>query len=241
MRDSRRSILLVLGLAGAVLALVLAGVRAAPPAASSAGYARYRADAATAKRDGVPVLPAATRAASFRFAAGTAPADRDAVLSSIARARPEARRLVALVDGLVDVRIGSTGVSGAIGLTRPGARYAVTLDLGPVARATASAASTVSSSTSSATSSTSRCCPTTRWPRCTPASRPATAATQGVSGACANGHERFAESFAKWATGDIGVDLGTGYKVPPPGPTLGRLGRPARAPRRAVGQLDPGR
>ena len=28
--------------------------------------------------------------------------------------------------------------------------------------------------------------------------------------------ERFAESFAKWATGDIGVDLYLGYKVPPP-------------------------
>ena len=28
--------------------------------------------------------------------------------------------------------------------------------------------------------------------------------------------ERFAESFAKWASGDIGVDLYLGYKVPPP-------------------------
>jgi hypothetical protein len=39
---------------------------------------------------------------------------------------------------------------------------------------------------------------------------------QQSSGACASERERFAESFAKWATGDIGVDLYLGYKVPPP-------------------------
>ena len=38
----------------------------------------------------------------------------------------------------------------------------------------------------------------------------------GNSGGCANRDERFAESFAKWASGDIGVDLYLGYKVPPP-------------------------
>jgi hypothetical protein len=49
---------------------------------------------------------------------------------------------------------------------------------------------------------------------------------QGVSGACASEPERFAESFAKWATGDIGVDLYVGYKVPPPTPTLDAWGEP---------------
>jgi len=226
MRDSRRSILLVLALAGAVLALVLAGVRAAPPAASSAGYARYRADAATAKRDGVPVLPAATRAATFRFAAGTAPADRDAVLSSIARARPEARRLVALVDGLVDVRIGSTGVSGAIGLTRPGARYAVTLDLGPVARAYGQRGIDRVVLHELGHVVDFALLPDDAMAALQAGIPTGYGCDQGVSGACANGHERFAESFAKWATGDIGVDLGTGYKVPPPGPTLDVWGVP---------------
>ena len=84
----------------------------------------------------------------------------------------------------------------------------------------------MSSSTSSATSSTSRCCPTTRWPTLQAGIPTGYGCDQGVSGACANGHERFAESFAKWATGDIGVDLGTGYKVPPPGPTLDAWGVP---------------
>jgi hypothetical protein len=36
------------------------------------------------------------------------------------------------------------------------------------------------------------------------------------SGSSASPQERFAESFAKWATGDIGVDLYLGYAVPPP-------------------------
>ena len=40
--------------------------------------------------------------------------------------------------------------------------------------------------------------------------------------------ERFAESFAKWATGDIGLDLFIGYKVLPPDADARRLGRPAR-------------
>ena len=35
-----------------------------------------------------------------------------------------------------------------------------------------------------------------------------------------------AESFAKWATGDIGVDVNLGYAIPPPEPSLGSWGRP---------------
>src|ERR671920_613962 len=49
---------------------------------------------------------------------------------------------------------------------------------------------------------------------------------QGVSGACATSAERFAESFANGAAGDIGVALYVGYKVPPPAPTLDAGGEP---------------
>jgi len=45
------------------------------------------------------------------------------------------------------------------------------------------------------------------------------------TGSCAPARERFAESFAKWATGDLGIDLYAGYKVPPP-PDLEAWGRP---------------
>src|ERR671933_601701 len=47
---------------------------------------------------------------------------------------PAARRLVDLVDGLVDVRVGPTGQPGTLGLTESGGpRYQVTVDLGRVA------------------------------------------------------------------------------------------------------------
>ena len=36
------------------------------------------------------------------------------------------------------------------------------------------------------------------------------------TGACAPPKERFAETFAKWATGDIGLNIQLGYKVLPP-------------------------
>jgi hypothetical protein len=226
MRESRGFILAALVLAGAALALVLAVARGPAPAASSSGSAHYRVDAATAHRDGLPVLPKRTRAATFRFAAGTAPADRAAVLDAVARSRPAARRLVGLVDGVVDLRIGPTGEAGAIGLTQPGPRYAVTLDLGTVWRAFgqrgidrvvlhelghvvdfALLPDDVMAALQAGIPAGFGC-------------------DQGISGACANARERFAESFAKWATGDIGVDLSAGYKVPPPGPTLDAWGAP---------------
>jgi hypothetical protein len=45
-----------------------------------------------------------TRAATLRFAPGVKPKDRAWILASIARARPEAQRLIAEIDGLVEVR-----------------------------------------------------------------------------------------------------------------------------------------
>jgi hypothetical protein len=49
---------------------------------------------------------------------------------------------------------------------------------------------------------------------------------EGMLGACANREERFAETFAKWALGDIGVNLDIGYKVPPPSTSLTQWGEP---------------
>ncbi|MEA2305047.1 MAG: hypothetical protein QOH43_2327, partial [Solirubrobacteraceae bacterium] len=51
----------------------------------------------------------------------------------------------------------------------------------------------------------------------------------GVTGTCATTAERFAESFWKWASGDIGIGMWLGYKVPPPGPSLDAWGAPLAA------------
>ena len=182
-------------------------------------------------RDHVPVCPPAR--APRRSTSPRAPrrADRDAFLAAVADARPAARRLFDLVDGLVDVRIGPTGEARAIGLTESdGDRYIVTVDFATVAQ---------------------------RYGRrgidrvvlheighvvdfaIVPRGRDRHAARrrdpgrvrcdEGVSGACADEPERFAESFAKWATGDIGADLYIGYKVLPPSPTLEAWGAPLAA------------
>ncbi len=50
----------------------------------------------------------------------------------------------------------------------------------------------------------------------------------GQLGACATSEERFAESFAKWAADDIGVNLSIGYKVPPPALPLAAWAEPLK-------------
>jgi hypothetical protein len=220
MRDSRRLILPVLALAAA-LVLPVAGARRTAVSATGAA--------------GPPGISALDRAATFRFAPGTAPADRDAVLAAVARARPPARRLVALVDGLTEVRVGATGTAGVLGLTENRAgRYTVTLDLRTVAaqydrrgidRVVLHELGHVIDAA---------LVPPTTMATLQAGIPSGYGCDGGTTGGCAAPPERFAESFAKWATGDIGVDLYVGYKVPPPGPTLDAWGAP-------LAQLAPGR
>ena len=176
-----------------------------------------------------PGAGGADAAGTFTFAAAAAPADRQAFLVAIASARPEARALIDRIDGLVDVRIGPTGQN-AIGLAAGSAAgWTVTVDLGPVAarngprgieRVVLHELGHVVDHTLVDPALAARL----------DAGIPAGwGCDQGSSGACANRSERFAESFAKWATGDIGLDLYVGYKVPPPAPSLDAWGAPLAA------------
>ena len=228
MVDGRRILLAVVAVASL---LALTGVakphraqRAAP--GSEVAGARYRLDPAAAKRDGAQWLAPATRHAGLRFDPSVAQGDRQVVAAAIAAARPEARRLVDLVDGLVDVRVGAIG-GRAVGLTHgESTGYSVTLDLGVVssrygerglqrlvlhelghvvdhALLPDAVVATLDAGIPSG------------W-----------GCDQGTMGACANREERFAETFAKWALGDIGVNLDIGYKVPPPALPLDVWGAP---------------
>src|SRR3954452_6788458 len=219
MRDSRRLLLPVLALAACAAVL-----------AAAAGARRTAASAA-----GAPAISTADRAATFRFAPGTAAADREAVLASLAAARPSPRRLVGAVDGLVEVRAGPTGAPGVLGLTegRDG-RYTVTLDLRTVAarygrrgidRVVLHELGHVVDFA---------LVPAATMGRLQAGIPAGYGCDQGDTGGCAARPERFAESFAKWATVYIGVALYIGYKVPPPGPTLDDWGAP-------LAQLAPGR
>jgi hypothetical protein len=158
----------------------------------------------------------AERAATFAFDPGVAPADRAAFLSAVDAAQPQTRALLDTIDGLVDVHI-TTTPSGTVGVTKSvGNRYSVTVDLGVVAHhygrrgierdVLHELGHVVDFALVSQALDDQLDAAVPRGYGC----------DQGLSGACADEVERFAESFAKWATGDIGVDLYIGYKVPPP-------------------------
>ncbi|MEP6954105.1 MAG: hypothetical protein ABI950_08610 [Solirubrobacteraceae bacterium] len=195
--------------------------------APEVGGARYRVIATEADRDGARRLSSAVEDSTFRFVPGTPEVSRQAVLRAVADASPAARRLIGLVDGLVVVRVGPTGAAGAIGLTTmrdPG--YDVVVDLGPVSQRYGQRGidrvvlhelgHVIDHAIVPAA-----------LDRQLGAGIPAGyGCDQGSSGACASADERFAESFAKWAVGDIGLDLTLGYKVMPPEPSLSAWGAP---------------
>jgi hypothetical protein len=209
-------------------ALAIASVLALAGIASS-----HRGQSATA---GQPTISEEVRRAGLQFDPTVAEGDRQAVLDAIASARPDARALIDVVDGLVDVGVAATG-GHSVGLTQQaGTRYRVTLDLGTVsarygkrgiARLVlhelghvidfALVPDPLKTVLDSGIPTGLGC-------------------EEGVLGGCANREERFAETFAKWALGDIGVNLNIGYKVPPPrlpldtwGAPLARLANEAQA------------
>jgi hypothetical protein len=226
---SPRIYLAVLALVGAVLALfAVVGSRAQPSVApAEVDGARYRLDAADAHRYGARPLPESARRATFRFDPDVAPSVRQAFLDAVSAARPEARRLIGLVDGLIYVRVGPTGVPGAIGLTEdeePG--YRVTVDLGLVA-ARFGQRGTERTVLHELGHVVDHALVTDDVVAAMDAEIPAGYGCEdGKLGACAKPEERFAETFAKWALGDIGVNLDIGYKVPPPAVALDVWGRP---------------
>jgi hypothetical protein len=161
----------------------------------------------------------------LRFDPAVSAADRRVVVGAIAAARPEARALVGRVDGLVTIAVGPTGV-GAVGLTEGNPRdgYRVTLDLAAVAgRSGARGISRLVLHELGHVVDHVLLSPEQQ--RDLDAGiPPGYACPPGeATGACAARDERFAETFAKWASGDIGINVSLGYKVPPP-PSLDAWG-----------------
>jgi hypothetical protein len=161
-------------------------------------------------------ISGAERAATFTFDPGVAAADRTAFLRAVADARPEAQRLIAAVDGLVDVHVVVTE-SGTVGVTESdGDRYDVSVNLGLVARRYGRRGidRTVLHELGHVVDF--ALVPQELDDRLDATIPAGYGCDQQQMGSCASPVERFAESFAKWATGDIGVDMYLGYKVPPP-------------------------
>ena len=169
-------------------------------------------------------LQASQVAAGFEFGPSVGKADRAAVQAAVAGARPEAQRLIALVDGLTTIDVGPAG--GAAGTaTDIGDRYELQLDMAGV---TPMGARTVSRLVLHELAHVVDYALVedellTTLNESIPAGW---VCEQGNVGSCAEDEARFAETFAKWATGDIGVDVYLGYKVPPPRIPLDAWGAP---------------
>jgi len=174
------------------------------------------------QRQGIAQAPVegrfADRAGALHFGPAVSAADRALVIGALARARPQARALIERQLGAVTVEIGSPAADVA-GLTHlENERFTVTLDLPLIYRALGTPGTDrlvmhefghVVDFALTPAELDSRL--DTMVPR-------GYGCDDGVSGACATVRERFAESFSKWATGDIGARAGAvlGYRVPPP-------------------------
>ena len=200
-------------LVAVLLAACLAGaLRASRPASAGPGTdrlaevdgARYRMPGAASSGAGGRALPADVERAGLTFDPGVAPADRAAVLAAVAGARPEARRLIGLVDGLVDVSVGPAG-PGAVGVTHVGgARYEMTLDLARVSAELGPRGVTRLVLHELGHVVDHALLPDELVARLDAGIPGGWGCEQGMTGACTDREERFAESFAKWASGDLG-------------------------------------
>jgi hypothetical protein len=200
-------------------ALAIAGALAFAGIASS-----HRTQAAPS---GPPPITAQQRAAGLHFDPTVAEGDRQAVLAAIASANPDAQALVDDVDGLVDVSVGPAG-GHSVGVTQQvgEARYHVTLDLATVSAhyGQRGIARLVLHELGHVVDF--ALVPDSLMDVLDSGIPPGLGCDEGVLGGCADREERFAETFAKWALGDIGVSLDIGYKVPPPRLPLEAWGAP---------------
>ena len=171
-------------------------------------------------------LDEAAQRAGLSFDQTTVPADRQEIVAAIGRARPEAQRLVGLVDGLVDVRVDAPS-GGAIGTTqRVDDRFEVVLDLGTAVRLGGQAGidrlvlHELGHVIDSAVVP-----PAMRRDLFAQLASGYGCRRQGLN-ECAEPEEQFAETFAKWATGNVGVNVYMGYATPLPRTSLDEWARP---------------
>jgi hypothetical protein len=172
-------------------------------------------------------VSADTRAGTLSFAPGVDPADRAWILAAVQSARPEARRLIDEIDGMVEVRT-DLPTSEAIGLAEMSRdRAIVSLDvrslngeraidrnvvvlheLGHVVDFQLVSDELVQSLDAQI-----------------PRGGTCDASAMLPTGACTAVEERFADTFAKWALGGRISLAGSGYGIPAPA-SIEDWGRP---------------
>jgi hypothetical protein len=174
---------------------------------------RMQADGRLTTFDGDTVeITGSARAAGLRFGAGVPPPARAWTRAAIARARPEAARLIAEVDGLV--RIGTAVEDGALGITRSGPRgFTVDLDVARLDHDRVMDRATVVLHELGHVIDFAL----------VPAALNATLDEQiprggpcGLAIDCELAAERFADTFAKWALNGAVSEVGAGYGIAMP-------------------------
>ena len=177
-------------------------------------------------------ITAAERAAGPRFAVEVAARDRAWMLASIAAARPEAQRLIAEVDGLIEFR---THAGEPLGVTRSrvgagAASFVIDVDIASLnGRRMMDRDVTMLHELGHAIDVALVTAPTNDAldagiPRSGSCDRGATE----LVGSCTEPVERFADTFAKWALRGKVSAVGAGYGVVTP-PSLEQWGAPLAA------------
>jgi hypothetical protein len=205
----RASVSLLSG--AAALAIAVAVIpHAGPPAAAGP------------RAGGTVEVSGATRDAGLRFAPDVPEADRAWIRAAIARARPNARRLITEVDGMVEVFAFTDGesLSGggrALGITQAGpdgVRVGFDLPVLDGGRRSDRDATVLHELGHVLDFTIVGDDVRAEMDRQIPAGGPC--ATADATGSCAAPEERFADTFAKWALRGAVSAYGAGYAVPTP-------------------------
>jgi hypothetical protein len=219
---SRSPVVVAVLVLACLAAAVVANRRVAGTA--SAGGGRLTTD----DGDTVHVTPE-IRAAGLRFAPEVAAGDRAWVLASIAGARPEARRLVAEVDGMVTVTTAGTGAS--MGLTEAGPTgYRVWLNVNRLdgTRRIDRGTTVLHELGHVVDFALIPAALDRRLDDGIPRGGPCQVQDGVRFGGCAPDEERLADTFAKWALDGSVSAVGAGYGIPMP-PSLADWGAPLAA------------
>jgi hypothetical protein len=202
-----------------VLLVVLCAAVVAAAVGRSAAPSEPAVGGPLLTRDGDTIeISPTVRDDGLRFAPGVAPADRAWILAAVSRARPEAARLIAEVDGLVEVRTDLRDPRGALGVTQSEPNgIVVSFDLTRLDGPAALQRDTV------VLHELGHVVDFAIVPRALgaqldagiPSGGPCTS-PGGTIGACAQPEERFADTFAKWALRGAVSAAGAGYAIAAP-------------------------
>ena len=161
-------------------------------------------------------ITAAERVRGLTFTSGVAAADREWILAAVAKARPEAARLIDEVDGLVTVSTFSAPDAWVLGIARPAGTKSYEVRLN-VARLNGSRQIDRDSVTLHELGHVVDHAILDDVVRNELADQvPHTGVCDGKLADCASPEERFADTFAKWALRGAVSLTGAGYNLPAP-------------------------